>query len=85
LEPLRVNAVEDITSHLDLNSAHRVKQQHKRVNVDFPVWMIESLEKRSKAAWRITSVSDKSVAWRTLNDSMKYVLHVPDTGNHIRP
>ncbi|NTW69266.1 MAG: CopG family transcriptional regulator [Chlorobiaceae bacterium] len=37
----------DITDHLDLNKAKRVKQQHKRVNVDFPVWMIDSLDKEA--------------------------------------
>ncbi|MEI7787992.1 MAG: hypothetical protein WCI23_05040 [Chlorobiaceae bacterium] len=26
----------DITPYLDLNKACRIKQQHKRVNVDFP-------------------------------------------------
>ncbi len=34
----------DITPYLDLNKARRIKQQHKRVNVDFPVWMIDSLD-----------------------------------------
>ena len=44
----KFDAGEDITSHLDINSARRVKKQHKRVNVDFPVWMIESLDKEAK-------------------------------------
>ena len=37
----------DITPFLDLNKARRIKQQHKRVNVDFPVWMIDSLDKEA--------------------------------------
>ncbi len=37
----------DITLYLDLNKARRIKQQHKRVNVDFPVWMIDSLDKEA--------------------------------------
>lgn len=37
----------DITPFLDLNKARRLKQQHKRVNVDFPVWMIDSLDKEA--------------------------------------
>ncbi|MEI6758773.1 MAG: CopG family antitoxin [Chlorobium sp.] len=37
----------DITSYLDLSKARRIKQQHKRVNVDFPLWMIESLDKEA--------------------------------------
>lgn len=38
---------EDILSDLDLSSAVRVNQQQKRVNVDFPVWMIDSLDKEA--------------------------------------
>jgi hypothetical protein len=37
----------DITDHLDLSKARRIKQEHKRVNVDFPVWMIDSLDKEA--------------------------------------
>ncbi len=38
---------EDIINDLDLSSAKRVNQVQKRVNVDFPVWMIESLDKEA--------------------------------------
>ncbi len=38
---------EDITKHLDLNRAKRVNQTAKRVNVDFPAWMIHSLDKEA--------------------------------------
>ena len=37
----------DLISDLDLSSAKRVNQQQKRVNVDFPLWMIESLDKEA--------------------------------------
>jgi hypothetical protein len=37
----------DISNYLDLTKAKRIKQQHKRVNVDFPVWMIDSLDKEA--------------------------------------
>jgi len=39
---------EDITPELDLEKAVRVNQQQKRVNVDFPVWMIDSLDREAK-------------------------------------
>jgi hypothetical protein len=39
---------EGITPELDLDQATRVNQQQKRVNVDFPVWMIDSLDKEAK-------------------------------------
>lgn len=37
----------DITSSLDVSKARRVQQAQKRVNVDFPVWMIESLDREA--------------------------------------
>jgi hypothetical protein len=37
----------DITSTLDLSKATRVMQAQKRVNVDFPTWMIESLDREA--------------------------------------
>ncbi len=39
---------EDITKYLDLANARRPGQEQKRVNVDFPVWMIQSLDKEAK-------------------------------------
>ena len=39
---------EDITKYLDISKARRPKQEQKRVNVDFPVWMIQSLDKEAK-------------------------------------
>ena len=39
---------EDITRYLDLSKARRPEQEQKRVNVDFPVWMIQSLDKEAK-------------------------------------
>lgn len=37
----------DVTGELDLSKARRPKQAHKRVNVDFPTWMIEMLDKEA--------------------------------------
>ena len=39
---------EDITKYLDVSKAHRPEQEQRRVNVDFPVWMIHSLDKEAK-------------------------------------
>lgn len=39
---------EDVTAFLDLAKARRVEQEQKRVNVDFPIWMIHSLDKEAK-------------------------------------
>jgi hypothetical protein len=37
----------DIIDDLDLSTAKRPNQVQKRVNVDFPGWMIESLDKEA--------------------------------------
>ena len=34
----------DIIEHLDVNSARRPQREVQRVNVDFPVWMVSSLD-----------------------------------------
>ena len=39
---------ENITEFLDFTKARRPGQDQKRVNVDFPVWMIHSLDKEAK-------------------------------------
>ena len=38
----------DVTTHLDLSKAGRPAKEQKRVNVDFPLWMIRSLDKEAK-------------------------------------
>lgn len=37
----------DVTASLDMTKAQRVMQTQKRVNVDFPTWMIESLDREA--------------------------------------
>jgi hypothetical protein len=39
---------EDLTSDLDISKARRLNQEPKRINVDFPIWMIESLDREAK-------------------------------------
>ncbi|NOQ45804.1 MAG: CopG family transcriptional regulator [Desulfobulbaceae bacterium] len=39
---------ESIVEHLDLANARRPEQEQKRVNVDFPLWMIHSLDKEAR-------------------------------------
>ncbi|MEJ2689979.1 MAG: ribbon-helix-helix protein, CopG family [Deltaproteobacteria bacterium] len=38
----------DITGHLDFSGSRRINQELKRVNVDFPVWVVEGLDKEAK-------------------------------------
>lgn len=37
----------DLTVSLDLSKAKRVLQEQKRVNVDFPTWMVDSLDREA--------------------------------------
>ena len=39
---------EDISKYLDLSKARRPEQEQKRVNVDFPLWMIQLLDKEAR-------------------------------------
>ncbi|MFB0556108.1 MAG: type II toxin-antitoxin system BrnA family antitoxin [Phycisphaerae bacterium] len=38
----------DISKYLDMSKARRPGQEQKRVNVDFPLWMIHLLDKEAK-------------------------------------
>ncbi len=39
---------EDITGHLDRENTTRLGREVRRVNVDFPLWMVESLDREAR-------------------------------------
>jgi len=39
---------EDLSDDLDLSQARRLNQEPKRINVDFPTWMVDSLDREAK-------------------------------------
>jgi hypothetical protein len=39
---------DDIIEYLDIDKVLRPRQEQKRVNVDFPVWMIQQLDKEAR-------------------------------------
>ena len=39
---------EDIMDYVDLSSARRPNLEPKRVNVDFPLWMVNELDKEAR-------------------------------------
>ena len=43
----KFDAGEDVTSHLDVSRARRPGHEQRRVNVDFPVWMVEELDREA--------------------------------------
>ncbi len=38
----------NILKHLDLDKARRPGHEQKRVNVDFPTWMVQQLDKEAR-------------------------------------
>ena len=44
----RFDEGQDVSRYLDVSKARRPVQDQKRVNVDFPVWMIHLLDKEAK-------------------------------------
>lgn len=43
----RFDAGEDVTGDLDLESATRPNRETRRVNVDFPAWMVRELDREA--------------------------------------
>ena len=44
----RFDAGEKVVEQLDLSKARRVGTDPKRVNVDFPAWMVDSLDREAR-------------------------------------
>lgn len=44
----RFDEGEDISAAIDLTKARRPNLEAKRVNVDFPTWMVESLDREAR-------------------------------------
>jgi hypothetical protein len=62
----------DIIDDLDLSTAKRLNQEQKRVNVDFPTWVIDSLDREARRIgvtrqsiiklWLVERLEERSVA-----------------------
>lgn len=44
----RFDEGEDVLQYFDLSSAHRPGLEARRVNVDFPDWMVRSLDRQAQ-------------------------------------
>ena len=42
------DAGEDVMAHLDLSKARRPNLEARRVNVDFPAWVVEGLDREAR-------------------------------------
>ena len=75
----------DLTASLDLSKAKRVLQEQKRVNVDFPTWMIDSLDREaSKLGVTRQSVIKVWLAERLEATTSKLPLQRTRTGAALR-
>ena len=63
----RFDRGEDISEYLDWDSARRPGLEQRRVNVDFPVWMIESLDLEA----RRVGVTRQSVVKMWISERIK--------------
>ncbi len=61
----------DISGSLDLSKIKRPNQTHKRVNVDFPTWMIESLDKEASRM----GVTRQSIIKVWLAERLEHLAH----------
>lgn len=62
---------QDILGDLDLSQAKRPMQKHKRVNVDFPAWMLEALDREASRV----GVTRQSIIKIWLAERLENVAH----------
>ena len=58
------DAGKDVSYVLDVSKARRPLQEQKRANVDFPVWMIDSLDKEARSTRRDAPIHYQNLAGR---------------------
>ena len=56
----------DITPHLALSNARRPGHEQRRVNVDFPSWIIESLDGSGEPPWSNEAIDYQAVDCRAI-------------------
>ena len=61
----------DVTDDLDLTKARRPLQEQKRVNVDFPAWMVERLDREAKRV----GVTRQSIIKVWLAERLEHTAH----------
>ena len=44
----KFDEADDITANVDLAKVSRPRLEQRRVNVDFPLWMVESLDREAR-------------------------------------
>lgn len=62
---------EDIIEHFDTKNIKMIKESPKRVNIDFPTWMVESLDKEAQHI----GVSRQAIIKMWLADKLSSLKH----------
>ena len=70
----RFDAGEDISGYLDWSRARRPRLEQRRVNVDLPTWMIDTLDLEAKRV----GVTRQSIVKMWLSDRIKVEQGVPE-------
>ena len=65
----RFDEGEDVSAHVDWSKARRPNIEARRVNVDFPAWMVESLDREA----RKLGVSRQSLIKLWLADKLEII------------
>lgn len=65
---------EDVTKHLDKSKARRVNEELRRVNIDFPAWVISSLDREA----RRIGITRQSLVKMWIAEKFKHGDHVDE-------
>ena len=78
---------EDIIDDLDLSKARRPNQEQKRVNVDFPSWVIDSLDREASRIgvtrqsiiklWLVERLEERATNKQNVRGKSKTTLFAP--------
>jgi hypothetical protein len=61
-----------IVDQLDIGKARRVGTDARRVNVDFPAWMVDSLDREARRLGGDAPVADQALAGRQAGTAGRY-------------
>jgi hypothetical protein len=60
-EDRKFDAGEDVSGEVDWEKARRPNLELKRVNVDFPAWVIGALDREAQRPWRDPAGASKTM------------------------
>jgi hypothetical protein len=64
---------EDVLEYFDTSKIRMINEEPKRVNIDFPVWMVQSLDKEAKHI----GVSRQAVIKMWLAEKLQSLTQIP--------